>query len=95
MAAQSRTLTALAARKTEPKQKPYKLAAGGGLYLQVMPAGAKFWRWKYRYGNKEKRIALGVFPEVSLAQAGQLRDEARARTPSTPRCDGWVTPQGK
>lgn len=79
MAAQSRTLTALAARKAEPMQKPYKLAAGGGLYLQVMPTGAKYWRWKYRYGNKEKRIALGVFPEVSLAQAGQLRDEARAK----------------
>lgn len=45
----------------------------------VMPTGAKYWRWKYRYGNKEKRIALGVFPEVSLAQAGQLRDEARAK----------------
>lgn len=79
MAAQSRTLTALGARKAEPREKPYKLAAGGGLYLQVMPTGAKYWRWKYRYVNKEKRIALGVFPEVSLAQAGQLRDEARAK----------------
>ncbi|TAN03498.1 MAG: DUF4102 domain-containing protein [Rhodanobacteraceae bacterium] len=79
MAAQSKSLTALAARKAEPREKPYKLAAGGGLYLEVMPTGAKYWRWKYRYGNKEKRIALGVFPEVSLMQAGQLRDEARAK----------------
>ncbi|HXS73595.1 MAG TPA: integrase arm-type DNA-binding domain-containing protein, partial [Rhodanobacteraceae bacterium] len=79
MATQSRTLTALVARKAEPQEKPYKLAAGGGLYLQVMPTGAKYWRWKYRYGNKEKRIALGVFPEISLAQARTLRDEARAK----------------
>lgn len=72
-------LTVLAARKAEPREKPYKLAAGGGLYLEVMPTGAKYWRWKYRYGNKEKRIALGVFPEISLARAGELRDEARAQ----------------
>lgn len=78
-AATSKRLTALAARKAEPREKPYKLAAGGGLYLEVMPTGAKYWRWKYRYGSKEKRIALGVFPEISLALAGELRDEARAQ----------------
>lgn len=72
-------LTVLAARKAEPREKPYKLAAGGGLYLEVIPTGAKYWRWKYRYGSKEKRIALGVFPEISLARAGELRDEARAQ----------------
>ena len=71
MVAQSKSLTALAARKAEPREKPYKLAAGGGLYLEVMPTGSKYWRWKYRYGNKEKRIALGVFPEVSLMQIGR------------------------
>ncbi|MES2404922.1 MAG: integrase arm-type DNA-binding domain-containing protein [Pseudomonadota bacterium] len=78
-AAVSKRLTALATRKAEPRHKPYKLAAGGGLYLEVMPTGAKYWRWKYRYGGKEKRIALGVFPEISLARAGELRDEARAQ----------------
>jgi hypothetical protein len=57
--AMSKRLTALAVRKAEPRHKPYKLAAGGGLYLEVMPTGAKYWRWKYRYGGKEKRIALG------------------------------------
>ena len=45
MAAQSGTLTALGARKAEPRAKPYKLAAGGGLCSQVMPTGAKYWRW--------------------------------------------------
>ena len=49
------------------------------MYLEVMPTGAKYWRWKYRYGGKEKRIALGVYPEISLARAGELRDEARAQ----------------
>jgi integrase len=73
------TLTAIAAQKARPREKPYKLAAGGGLYLEVMPTGAKYWRWKYRHVGKEKRLALGVFPEVSLAQARAKRDEERAR----------------
>lgn len=75
----SKRLTALAARKAMPREKPCKLAVGGGLYLEVMPTGAKYWRWKYRYGGKEKRIALGVFPQVTLAQAGELRDGVRAK----------------
>lgn len=41
-------------------------------------AGGKYWRWKYRYAGKEKRLALGVYPEVTLAQARAARDEARA-----------------
>src|SRR5262249_4099639 len=43
----SKTLTAVAASKAKPREKNYKLAAGGGLYLEVMPSGAKYWRWKY------------------------------------------------
>lgn len=73
-----RTLTALAVVKAKPREKAYKLSAGRGLYLEVVPAGGKYWRWKYRYSGKEKRLALGVFPEVSLAQARQRCDEARA-----------------
>lgn len=74
----TKQLTALAATKAQPREKPFRLAAGGGLYLEVMPSGAKYWRWKYRFAGKEKRLALGVFPEVPLAEATDLRDKARA-----------------
>lgn len=50
---------------------------GGGLYLEVMPAGGRYWRMKYRFGGKEKRLAFGVYPEVSLKAARERRDEAR------------------
>lgn len=75
----TKTLTVMAAEKAQPRDRKYKLAAGGGLYLEVMPSGAKYWRWKYRHNGAEKRIALGVFPDVSLADARQLRDEERAK----------------
>ncbi|TCO41183.1 tyrosine-type recombinase/integrase [Dokdonella fugitiva] len=74
----TKQLTAIAATKAKPREKPYRLAAGSGLYLEIMPTGAKYWRWKYRYAGKEKRLALGVFPEVPLAEATDLRDKARA-----------------
>ena len=48
-----------------------------GLYLEVLPAGGKYWRLKYRFGGKEKRLALGVFPAVTLAKARKARDTAR------------------
>jgi integrase len=50
---------------------------GGGLYLEVTPAGGRYWRMKYRYGGKEKRLAFGVYPEVSLKEARERRDAAR------------------
>ncbi|SDN51006.1 integrase arm-type DNA-binding domain-containing protein [Polaromonas sp. JS666] len=49
----------------------------GGLYLEVVPTGGKHWRWKYRFGGKEKRLALGSYPEVTLALARRARDDAR------------------
>lgn len=58
--------------------KPYKLFDGGGLFLHVKRAG-KYWRLKYRHGGKERLLALGVYPKVSLANARQARDEARAQ----------------
>lgn len=79
MGTSSKTLTTLAARNARPRGAPYRLAAGEGLYLEVMPTGAKYWRWKYRHGGKEKRIALGVFPAVSLAEARSRRDGERAK----------------
>ncbi|MDO8311475.1 MAG: integrase arm-type DNA-binding domain-containing protein [Sideroxyarcus sp.] len=64
-------------KKSKPEAKPYKLADGGGMYLEVMPNGSKYWRLKYRFGGKEKRLALGVYPDISLADARGRRDEAR------------------
>ena len=49
----------------------------GGLYLTVAPTGAKWWRLKYRFGGKEKRVGFGAYPEVSLAEARERRDAAR------------------
>jgi len=51
---------------------------GGGLFLLVKPNGARYWRLKYRRAGKEKMLALGVFPEVNLAEARKRRDDARA-----------------
>ncbi|WP_038251982.1 tyrosine-type recombinase/integrase [Xenorhabdus nematophila] len=59
------------------KEKPYKLADGGGLYLLVNPNGARYWRLKYRIAGKEKLLALGVYPDISLADARTKRNEAR------------------
>jgi hypothetical protein len=53
----------------KPKDKPYKLSDFEGLYLEVWPSGAKYWRLKYRLHGKEKRISLGVYPAVSLQEA--------------------------
>ncbi|CAM8483907.1 Integrase/recombinase, includes phage integrase [Citrobacter freundii] len=61
----------------KPKDKPYKLADGGGLYLLVNPNGARYWRLKYRVAGKEKLLALGVYPDVTLADARAKRDEAK------------------
>ena len=47
------------------------------LYLEVTQAGGKYWRMKFRHAGKEKRLALGVYPDVSLAQARKARDQAR------------------
>lgn len=61
-----------------PPGKPYaRLADGLGMYLEVTAAGGKYWRMKYRHGGKEKRLALGVYPEISLADARKRRDKAR------------------
>ncbi|AXF86354.1 Prophage integrase IntA [Ephemeroptericola cinctiostellae] len=57
--------------------KSYRKFDGGGLYLEVMSSGAKYWRFKYSYLKTEKRISFGVYPEVSLAKARELRDAAR------------------
>lgn len=53
------------------------IADGGGMYLEVSPAGGKYWPFKYRFAGKEKRLALGVYPDVPLATAREKRDKAR------------------
>ena len=64
-------------RSTKPSEKPMKLFDEGGLYLLITPSGGKLWRFKYRFDGKEKLLSLGTYPEISLADARQRRDEAR------------------
>lgn len=59
------------------KDKPYKLADGGGLYLLVNPNGAKYWRLKYRVAGREKLLAVGVYPDTSLSDARSKREDAK------------------
>ncbi|MBB4725235.1 MULTISPECIES: Arm DNA-binding domain-containing protein [Xanthomonas] len=70
-------LSDAAVRNAKPAAKPVRLFDCGGLYVEISPKGAKLWRWKYRFGGKEKRLALGVYPEVSLAEARAQHLEAR------------------
>ena len=70
-------LTDTAIRSAKPSTKTQKLFDGGGLYLEVAPAGGKWWRLKYRIAGKEKRISLGVYPAVGLKEARRRRDEAK------------------
>jgi hypothetical protein len=70
-------LTEIAVRKAKAAAKPTRLFDGGGLYLELAPSGGKWWRLKYRFAEKEKRLSLGVYPEVSLKAARAKRDDAR------------------
>ncbi|PVX30988.1 tyrosine-type recombinase/integrase [Sphingomonas pokkalii] len=78
-------LTDLQCRKAAAREKPYKLTDANGLYLYVTPAGAKSWRFKYRFGARpdskpgqvERKLVLGTYPEVTLLEAREARDAAR------------------
>jgi hypothetical protein len=70
-------LTDVAVRNAKPRKKPYKLADERALYLLVTPTGGKLWRFNYRFGDKHKTIALGAYPDVSLARVREKRDEVR------------------
>lgn len=70
-------LTDTAVRKAKPGAKTIKLSDERGLYLEVSPTGGKWWRLKYRIDGKEKRISLGVYPDVPLKEARDRRDDAR------------------
>ena len=67
-------LTDAAIRNAKPREKPYKVADSKGLYLQINPAGSKLWRLKYRINGVERKLALGSYPEISLAEAREARD---------------------
>src|SRR5580700_9185047 len=64
-------------RNAKPQAKPYKITDGEGMFLLVTPSGSKYWRLKYLFTGKEKLLALGVYPEVSLADARERRLQAR------------------
>src|SRR5260370_41587596 len=65
------------ASNAKPRTKPYKLADGEGLFLVIMPTGSKYWRLRYFFAGKEKVLALGVYPEISLVDARERRAIAR------------------
>ena len=72
-----KSLSDAQARNAKPKAKSYKIADGEGLFLLIMPSGSKYWRLKYHYAGKEKVLALGVYPEISLTDARDRRSQAR------------------
>ena len=72
-------LTDTAIRTLKPAEKATKYFDGGGLYLEVAPSGGKWWRLKYRFQGKEKRISFGVYPTIGLREARERREEAKKR----------------
>jgi integrase len=71
-------LTDTRIRNAKPVGKAYKLSDGGGMYLLIMPDGARYWRLDYRFAGRRRTLALGVYPMVSLSAARTRRDEARS-----------------
>ena len=71
------SLTNLQVKQAKPKDKAYKLADAKGMYLYINSKGHKYWRMDYRYGDKRKTLALGVYPDISLSDARDRRDNAK------------------
>ena len=70
-------LTAIEIKNAKPKDKPQKLTDGDGMYLLIQPNSAKYWRLDYRFAGKRKTLALGMYPETSLLNARDRRNDAR------------------
>ena len=70
-------LTDTQIKNAKPSPKTTRLFDEKGLYLEISPKGGKWWRLKYRFNDKEKRLSLGVYPDVSLKKARNKRDDAR------------------
>jgi hypothetical protein len=91
-------------RTAKACERPIKLSDNGGLYLLIQPHGSKLWRLAYRFGGKQKTLAIGVYPTITLKQAREKRDEASDCSPQIwihRRSAGWknwvlrpVTPSG-
>lgn len=71
------SLSNLAIQRAKPKDSTYKMYDGKNLYLEITPSGSKRWRFKYRFNDKEKRISLGTYPEISLSKARDLLEDVR------------------
>ena len=72
-------LTDAAIRRAKARNKPYKMFDSGGLFLLISPAGGRWWRFKYRFADKEKLLSLGVYPDISLREARDRRDRERRK----------------
>ncbi|UCB31823.1 hypothetical protein J9874_02374 [Duffyella gerundensis] len=72
-------LTDVKVRSAKPTDKAFKLTDGEGMHLMVHPNGSKYWRLQYRFDGKQKTLALGVYPEITLSEARQRRDEAKRK----------------
>ena len=86
----STALTVAAVRRSKPADKPVRLADGGGLHLIVKPDGSRHWRYDYRLGGRRRSLALGGYPEISLAEARRLHSLAQAAVAQgrDPTCPG-------
>lgn len=71
-------LTDTAVRAAKPEPKPRRMYDGDGLYLEIAPSGGKWWRFRYHYAGREKRLSLGTYPAVSLRDARRNRDDMRS-----------------
>lgn len=70
-------LTDVQVKNAKPQERAYKLGDGGGLFVQIMPGGSKLWHWKYRVAGKEKLMAFGPYPEITISKARDLHSKAR------------------
>ncbi len=72
-------LTDTSIRRAKAKKKPYKMFDSGGMFLLITPSGSKWWRFKYHFAGKEKLLSLGVYPDISLKEARERRDQERKK----------------
>ena len=70
-------LNNLQIKNSQARDKPYKLFDGGGLYIEIRPTGAKYWRLKYRLNGKERKLSIGTHPTITLKEARQAREAAK------------------